>query len=81
MVNVAYSELVYSLGMKGGVSMGLLRVYGAAEATGLTVTADMFKGLTDSVTANAGVLIPIGVGIMSIMVGIRVIPKILSKFF
>ncbi len=61
--------------------MGVLGVYGAEATSGITVTADMFKGLTDSVTANATVLVPVGVGIMAIMLGIRVIPKILSKFF
>lgn len=46
----------------------------------MTVTADMFKGLTSAVTANAEVIVPIGVGIMAIMVGISLIPRILYKF-
>lgn len=47
---------------------------------GMTVTADMFTGLTNAVTSNAEVIIPIGIGIMAIMVGIGLIPRILYKF-
>lgn len=44
------------------------------------VTADMFNGLTSSITSNAAVIIPIGVSIMAIMIGISLIPRILYKF-
>lgn len=47
----------------------------------MTVTADMFTGLTSAVTDNAEVLIPVGVGVMAILLGIRMIPRILHTFF
>ncbi len=44
------------------------------------VTADMFSGLTGAISSNAAVIIPVGVSIMAIMVGISLIPRILYKF-
>lgn len=58
--------------------MMLPAVFGAGN--GFAVTADMFSGLTSGITANAEVLIPVGVGIMAIMIGISVIPRIIYKF-
>lgn len=58
----------------------MLSVLGAGGTGGMTVTADMFSGLTSAVTSNAEVIIPIGVGIMAVMVGISLIPRILYKF-
>lgn len=49
-------------------------------STAMVVTKAMFADLTSSVTANAEVIIPIGVTIMGIMVGIALIPRILYKF-
>lgn len=46
----------------------------------ITLTADMFTSLTDAITANAGVLLPVGITIMGIMVGIGLIPRIIYKF-
>lgn len=46
----------------------------------MTVTAEMFAPLTAAVTSNAEVMIPVGVGIMALMVGIGLIPRILYKF-
>lgn len=54
-------------------------VLGAA-AEGFTVTADMFSGLTSAISSNAAVIVPVGVGIMAIMVAVSVIPRILYKF-
>lgn len=46
----------------------------------MTVTKEMFAGITDAITSNAEVLVPVGVTIMGIMVGISLIPRILWKF-
>lgn len=45
------------------------------------ITADMLSGLTSIVTDNVQVLIPAGIGIMAIMVGVSLIPKVIKKFF
>ncbi|WP_455057535.1 hypothetical protein [Jutongia sp.] len=61
--------------------MGNLMVLGTENVEqAVTVTRDMFSGLTSAITSNAEVLIPVGVGIMAIMVGISLIPRILYKF-
>lgn len=46
----------------------------------MEITAAMFSGLTSAVTSNAEVLIPVGVGIMAIMIGISLVPRIIYKF-
>lgn len=63
------------------ILMGNLMVLGVENVEqAVTVTKDMFSGLTSAITSNAEVLIPVGVGIMAIMVGISLIPRILYKF-
>lgn len=47
----------------------------------VTLTADMFKPLTDAITTNLGVLLPVGITIMGIMIGVSLIPRIVYKFF
>lgn len=61
--------------MKGGIIMG-----GILNAVTPTVTADMLTPLTDTISANLGVLLPVGVTIMGIMIGVSLIPRIVWKF-
>ena len=55
----------------------------AAEETGagLVLTAEMLAPVTNAITSNLGVLLPVGIGIMSIMIGVHLIPRIIYKFF
>lgn len=46
----------------------------------VAITASMLAPLTDAVTSNLGVLLPVGVGIMGIMIGVSLIPRIVYKF-
>lgn len=46
----------------------------------MTITADMLQSIVDSITSNATALIPVGLTIMGIMVGIGLIPRIIYKF-
>lgn len=55
-------------------------VHLAVEGAAL-VTADQLAPLTKAVTDNAGVLIPVGIGIMALLISISLIPRILYKFF
>ena len=50
------------------------------ESTAI-VTAAMLKPLVDTISTNVGVLLPVGIGIMGIMIGIAIIPRIIYKFF
>lgn len=52
----------------------------ASPETAIVVTKSMFTSLTDAITSNANVLVPVGVTIMGLMVGIGLIPRILYRF-
>lgn len=45
-----------------------------------TVTSAMLTPITDTINANVGVLLPVGITILGIMVGIGLIPRIVYKF-
>jgi hypothetical protein len=44
------------------------------------VTTAMLTPIVDTITANVGVILPIGLTIMGIMVGLSLIPRVLYKF-
>lgn len=44
------------------------------------ITADMVKPITTAVTSNIGILVPVGIGILAIMIGVNLIPRIVYKF-
>ena len=48
--------------------------------TAATVTAAMVEPISNAISANVGVLLPVGIGIMAIMVGVSLIPRIVYKF-
>lgn len=48
--------------------------------SGATLTSAMVQPIADAISDNVGVLLPVGVGIMAIMVGISLIPRIVYKF-
>lgn len=45
------------------------------------VTSDMLQPVIDTIMANVTVLLPVGLGILAIMLGIALIPRIIWKFF
>lgn len=45
-----------------------------------TITSAMVKPIVTAVTDNSGVLIPVGIGIMAVMIGVSLIPRIVYKF-
>ena len=52
------------------------------ETTSLVnVTAAMLQPVTDAITNNLGVLLPVGITIMAILIGVSLIPRIIYKFF
>lgn len=50
------------------------------EASAAVVTAAQLSGITDTLNANLGVLIPVGITIMGAMIGVSLIPRIVYKF-
>lgn len=49
-------------------------------AGGATLTAEELAPIASAVSDNAGVLLPVGITIMAVMVGISLIPRIVYKF-
>ena len=45
------------------------------------VTSAMLAPITTAVTDNLTVLLPVGLGLMAIMIGVALIPRIIWKFF
>lgn len=46
----------------------------------VAITSDMLSPLVNGITANIGVILPVGITIMAIMIGVGLIPKIIAKF-
>lgn len=50
------------------------------EAVAPVITSAQLAPIGDTINANAAVLIPVGIGVMAIMVGIKIIPRIINNF-
>lgn len=50
------------------------------EITAL-VTSDMLQPIVDTLTANISVILPVGMTVLALMVGVSLIPRIIYKFF
>lgn len=46
----------------------------------MAITAEMLAPITETLTSNVGVLVPVGITIMGIMIGVSLIPRIVYKF-
>jgi hypothetical protein len=44
------------------------------------VTAEMLAPITTTLTSNLDVLLPVGISIMGVMIGVSLIPRIVYKF-
>lgn len=52
----------------------------ATDTAGIAITSDMLAPITTAVTNNLQVLLPVGISIMGIMIGVSLIPRIVYKF-
>lgn len=51
------------------------------EGTLVNVTSAVLAPITESITGNLDVLLPVGITIMAVMIGVSLIPRIIYKFF
>lgn len=51
-----------------------------AATSGVAITTEQLQPLISGVTDNLGVLLPVGITLMSIMIGVSLIPRIVYKF-
>jgi len=49
--------------------------------TNAIITSGMLQPITDTIAGNMTTLLPVGIGIMGIMIGVSLIPRIIYKFF
>lgn len=47
---------------------------------GMVLTEEMLAPIQTTLTSNLNVLLPVGIGIMGIMIGVHLIPRIIYKF-
>lgn len=52
----------------------------ATDSVSIAITSDMLQPITDAVVNNLNVLLPVGISIMGIMIGVSLIPRIVYKF-
>ncbi len=48
--------------------------------SGVAITTEMLSPLVDGVVANVGVILPIGITLFAIFIGIGLVPKLIKKF-
>lgn len=53
---------------------------GSADLPTIAITTDMLKPLVEGVVANIGVVLPVGLALFAIMLGIRIIPGLVKRF-
>ena len=46
----------------------------------MVITSEMLEPITDAISSNMTVLLPIGIGIMGTFIAINLIPRIIYKF-
>lgn len=65
----------------GSIStMMAVPAFAADTGSSVVVTDAMLQPVITTITSNASVLIPVGITIMGILVGIGLIPRIIYKF-
>lgn len=70
-----------ALGGAGGVATALLSTAPTWAAEGdFAITSAMVSPITTAITSGVQVLVPVGITIMGIMVGVSLIPRIIYKF-
>lgn len=69
----------------GASSLSLLAVPSfASEVDGalqnVAITSDMLQPLLDGISSNISVILPVGIAVFAIFVGVSILPKIVKKF-
>ena len=50
------------------------------ELPKINITTQMLQPLVEGIVANVNVVLPVGLGIMGLMIGIRIIPALIRRF-
>ena len=47
---------------------------------GFLITSEMLQPIVESVTNNLNAILPVGIGIMALLIGVRLIRKVIYRF-
>ena len=85
----AKAKLFLMPALVGAMTMGTSVVAFASETGGgtpalelpkINITTAMLQPLVEGIVANDNVVLPVGLGIMGLMLGIRIIPSLIRRF-
>lgn len=51
-----------------------------SDLSGIAITTEMLNPLVEGVMSNVQVILPVGLGLFAIFLGIRIIPGLITKF-
>lgn len=69
-----------SLGISTAVALAVPTFASDSGLPTIAITQDMLTPLVEGVVANVGVVLPVGLGLFAIMLGIRILPGLISRF-
>lgn len=55
-------------------------ISGSGSLTYYTVDSSLFDPLLSSVNANMSVIVPVGLGILALLAGVKLIPRLINTF-
>lgn len=76
----AHKGMVTGAAVSAATALAPVASFAAVEGGNGYIQADWVANLLPNITADVGTMIPIGIGVMSIFIGISLIPKIIYKF-
>ena len=73
-----HKGLISGAAVSGASALAAVPTF-AADASGF-IQASWVADLLPSVTADVGTMMPIGIGIMALFLGVRIVPRIVYSF-
>lgn len=71
---------IFAIPATAVVAVGTAVTAFASEPAKVAITSEMLNPLVDSVTANIGVILPVGIVIFGILIGVSMVPGLIKKF-
>ena len=69
------------VGVTGAGVVGAVPAFAEGSPSAVVVTSEMLQPVVSAITDNLGVLLPVGLTILAVMIGVSLIPRIIYKFF
>lgn len=76
------TKIIAVAGVTGvGVASSVPAFATGGSDSAVVVTSEMLEPVVSAITDNLGVLLPVGLTILAVMIGVSLIPRIIYKFF